>query len=88
MAAFLLVVSVSSTVAEHETSREMEKSERDAKALPIFQVVKFPVSLPEIPHSINILITLEKFGYFCGLSNQQNIDDLLTNSYFLIIILE
>jgi hypothetical protein len=33
---------VSSTVAEHETSREMEKSERDAKVLPIFQVVKFP----------------------------------------------
>ena len=75
----------------------MEKSERDAKALPIFQVVKFPVSLPEIPHSINILITLEKFGYFCGLSNQQNIfiqklkqmnewiDDLLINSYFLLL---
>ena len=78
----------------------MEKSERDEKVLPIFQVVKFPVSLPEIPHSINILITLEKFGYFCGLSNQQNIfiqklkqmnewiDDLLINSYFFIIILE
>ena len=75
----------------------MEKSERDAKALPIFQVVKFPVSLPEIPHSINILITLEKFEYFCGLSKQQNIliqkikqmnewiDDLLINSYFLLL---
>ena len=57
LAAFLLVVSVSSTVAEHETSREMEKSERDEKVIPIFQVVKFPVSLPEISHSINILIT-------------------------------
>ena len=46
LVALLLIVSVSSTTVED--AEHVEESEREAKILPIFQVVKFPVSLPEI----------------------------------------
>ena len=46
LAALLLVVSVSSTTVEE--AQVEDGQEREAKILPIFQVVKFPVSLPEI----------------------------------------
>ena len=47
LATLLLIVSVSSTRAEEAQVEEGQK--RDAKVLPVFQVVKFPVSLPEMP---------------------------------------
>ena len=47
----LLVVSVSSTTVEE--AQVEDGQERDAKFLPIFQVVRFPVSLLEIPKHSN-----------------------------------
>ena len=44
LATLLLVISVSSTTAEEAQVEE----NRDAKVLPVFQVVKFPVSLVEV----------------------------------------
>ena len=46
LATLLLVISVSSTAAEEAQVEDGEK--RDAKVLPVFQVVKFPVSLVEV----------------------------------------
>ena len=46
LATLLLVVSVSSTTVEEAQLEDGQ--DREAKILPIFQVVKFPVSLPEI----------------------------------------
>ena len=51
LAPLLLVVSVSSTTVE---DGQVEESEREAKILPIFQVVKFPVSLPKIPKHLSV----------------------------------
>ena len=51
LATLLLVVSVSSTTVEE--AQVEDGQERDAKFLPIFQVVRFPVSLLEIPKHSN-----------------------------------
>ena len=60
MTTLLLTVSVSSTRAEDD---QVEESEREGKVIPIFQVVKFPVSLPNIYHSI-----VRNFVRFFGLA--------------------
>ena len=52
LAALLLVASVSSTTVEE--AQVEDGQEREAKILPIFQVVKFPVRLPEIPKHLSV----------------------------------
>ena len=65
LATLLLVVSVSSTTVEEAQLEDGQ--DREAKILPIFQVVKFPVSLPEIPKHSSLLYWLfqSALGLIC-----------------------